>query len=269
MGILNITPDSFSDGGLLRGPQQAFEMAEAMKAAGVDILDVGGESSRPGAQPVSPQEEMDRVCPVIEALQSLDLPISLDSRQPDVVAQALPLGIDLLNDISGLTQPGMQALLPHLVDRGVGICIMHMQGNPETMQVAPYYDDVVGEVFDFLLAQRSLALAAGMTTSQILLDPGCGFGKTLAHNLALFRSLPSLAQHGPVLVGASRKRMLDDLSGLSGRPPAARLAASLAAALVAAQAGAAVLRVHDVAQTIEALRVGLALSSQGPFASPL
>lgn len=263
MGILNVTPDSFSDGGQHFGLQQALDAAARLQQEGADILDIGGESTRPGAQPVSEQQEADRVLPVLEALQSLGIALSLDSRRPSVVAQALSIGVDLVNDVTGFTQPEMQCLLPRLAAGGQGICIMHMQGEPQTMQQAPHYTDVVDEVARFLGAQQAMALQAGLATHQILLDPGFGFGKTLQHNLALFAALPRLAELGPCLVGVSRKRMLGELTGREG-PASERLGASLAAALAAARSGAAVLRVHDVAQTVDALRVGAALGLHSP-----
>ena len=255
MGILNVTPDSFSDGGRHMALSQALEAAHRMKEEGADIIDVGGESTRPGAQPVSPEEEADRVLPVLEALAPLQIPLSLDSRRPSVVRQALAVGIDLVNDVSGFQSEAMLALLPAIQQCRAMACVMHMQGEPQTMQAAPHYDDVVAEVSGFLEAQQSRLMAAGLARDQILLDPGFGFGKTLAHNQALFRHLPALSRVGPVLVGVSRKRMLAELSQRPLDRPLSRLGGSLAAAVMAAAAGAQVLRVHDVRETVDALRV--------------
>lgn len=255
MGILNVTPDSFSDGGRHMALSQALEAAHRMKEEGADIIDVGGESTRPGAQPVSPEEEADRVLPVLEALAPLQIPLSLDSRRPSVVRQALDVGIDLVNDVSGFQSEAMLALLPAIQQCRAMVCVMHMQGEPQTMQSAPHYDDVVEEVSGFLRTQQSRLMAAGLVRDQILLDPGFGFGKTLAHNRQLFRHLPALSRVGPVLVGASRKRMLAELSQRPLDRPLSRLGGSLAAAVMAAAAGARVLRVHDVRETVDALRV--------------
>lgn len=255
MGILNVTPDSFSDGGRHMALSQALEAAHRMKEEGADIIDVGGESTRPGAQPVSPEEEADRVLPVLEALAPLQIPLSLDSRRPSVVRQALAVGIDLVNDVSGFQSEAMLALLPAIQQCRAMACVMHMQGEPQTMQSAPHYDDVVAEVSGFLEAQQSRLMATGLARDQILLDPGFGFGKTLAHNRALFRHLPALSRLGPVLVGVSRKRMLAELSQRPLDRPLSRLGGSLAAAVMAAAAGARVLRVHDVRETVDALRV--------------
>ncbi|MGA0056412.1 MAG: dihydropteroate synthase [Burkholderiaceae bacterium] len=255
MGILNVTPDSFSDGGRHMALSQALEAAHRMKEEGADIIDVGGESTRPGAQPVSPQQEADRVLPVLEALQPLRIPVSLDSRRPSVVRQALAVGIDLVNDVSGFQSDAMLALLPAIQQCRAMACVMHMQGEPQTMQSAPYYDDVVAEVSGFLEAQQSRLMAAGLSRDQILLDPGFGFGKTISHNQQLFRHLPALSRLGPVLVGVSRKRMIAELSQRPLDRPLSRLGGSLAAAVMAATAGARVLRVHDVRETADALRV--------------
>ncbi|MEY3095820.1 MAG: dihydropteroate synthase [Burkholderiaceae bacterium] len=255
MGILNVTPDSFSDGGRHMALSQALEAAHRMKEEGADIIDVGGESTRPGAQPVSPQQEADRVLPVLEALQPLRIPVSLDSRRPSVVRQALAVGIDLVNDVSGFQSDAMLALLPEIQQCRAMACVMHMQGEPQTMQSAPYYDDVVAEVSGFLEAQQSRLMAAGLSRDQILLDPGFGFGKTISHNQQLFRHLPALSRLGPVLVGVSRKRMIAELSQRPLDRPLSRLGGSLAAAVMAATAGARVLRVHDVRETADALRV--------------
>jgi dihydropteroate synthase len=259
MGILNITPDSFSDGWLIRSVDQAVSRAEALKQQGADILDIGGESTRPGAQSVTAEEEAQRVVPVLKALQGLGLPLSLDSRRPAVVSAALEIGIDMVNDVTGLRDPGMQSLLPDIQKAGCAVCVMHMQGEPQTMQIAPCYNDVVAEVFGFLRSRQQDLIDQGFGPHQVFLDPGFGFGKTLAHNQALMRSLSSLAHHHQVLVGLSRKSMI---GALLARPtaPQDRLAGSLAAALYAAQQGARILRVHDVQETVDALRVWQGLS---------
>lgn len=255
MGILNVTPDSFSDGGQHFEQDRAIAAAHQMVDDGVDLIDIGGESTRPGAQPVSLQEEADRVLPVIEALQGLGVPLSLDSRSAAVVRQAMAVGIDLVNDVDGFRSPEMQALVPQIIEQRLMVCVMHMQGQPQTMQTDPHYDDVVAEVFGFLKAQRDRLMALGLEQPQILLDPGFGFGKTLAHNQALFRALSSWSGSMPLLVGVSRKRMIGQLSGRDEYRAMDRLGGSLAAAVLAAQAGARVVRVHDVRQTVDALRV--------------
>ena len=255
MGILNVTPDSFSDGGQHFEQDRAIAAAHQMVDDGVDLIDIGGESTRPGAQPVSLQEEADRVLPVIEALQGLGVPLSLDSRRAAVVRQAMAVGIDLVNDVDGFRSPEMQALVPQIVEQRLMVCVMHMQGQPQTMQTDPHYDDVVAEVSGFLKAQRDRLMALRLEQSQILLDPGFGFGKTLAHNQALFRALSSWCGSMPLLVGVSRKRMIGQLSGRGEDRAMDRLGGSLAAAVLAAQAGARVVRVHDVRQTVDALRV--------------
>lgn len=263
MGILNVTPDSFSDGGLAATTDAAVARAWALRAEGADILDIGGESTRPGAAPVSPEEEAQRVLPVLRELQGLGIPLSLDSRRADVVMAALDVGIDLVNDVDGFRSESMRALLPRLAGEGQGVCVMHMQGVPATMQANPQYQDVVAEVFGFLGAQAVCLENSGLPRESILLDPGFGFGKTYAQNQALFQALPSLASgpHG-VLVGVSRKRMMAEAMGRPSSLPAERDGASAVAALLAAQAGALVLRVHDVASTATALRVGQALTTQ-------
>jgi dihydropteroate synthase len=262
MGILNITPDSFSDGGRHVDLQQALDAAHSMKADGADILDIGGESTRPGAAPVDPTEELQRVGPVLEALQDIGLPLSLDSRRPSVVDAALDIGIDLINDVGGFQDPEMRSLLSDPRARGVGVCVMHMQGEPQQMQVDPHYQDVVAEVHGFLQKQLGLLEALGIARERILLDPGFGFGKTLAHNRALFEALPSLCSEQHVLVGVSRKRMIGQLSSREDSPAHERLGGSLAAAVLAAQAGASVIRVHDVRETVDALRVWNRLTHQ-------
>ncbi len=254
MGVLNITPDSFSDGGrFARGAASLGEVcrvAEAMVDAGAAILDVGGESTRPGAASVSAGEELDRVMPVAERLLGLDTLISVDTRKSEVAAVALAAGCHMVNDVSGLADPAM----PDVVSRsGAALCVMHMQGSPETMQRNPRYDDVVAEVRAVLTERVGRARCAGIPDDRLCIDPGFGFGKTLAHNLALFTALEDLRVDDlPILVGVSRKRMIGDLTGA---PVRARLAGSLAAAVLAAERGADIVRVHDVAETVEALKV--------------
>ncbi|MFZ9996610.1 MAG: dihydropteroate synthase [Burkholderiaceae bacterium] len=255
MGILNITPDSFSDGGQHFDRDRAIAAAHQMVDDGADLIDIGGESTRPGAQPVSVQEECDRVLPVIEALQGSGVPLSLDSRRAKVVQQAMAVGIDLVNDVDGFRSAEMRALVPQILSQRLMVCVMHMQGQPQTMQVDPHYDDVVSEVYGFLMTQRDRLMALGLEQSQILLDPGFGFGKNLMHNQALFTAISDYAGHMPLLIGVSRKRMIGQLSGRGEDRAADRLGGSIAAAVLAAQAGARVVRVHDVRQTVDALRV--------------
>lgn len=255
MGVLNLTPDSFSDGGRFVGTAgidlgRVHAAAEGMLAAGADILDIGGESTRPGAPPVDGREELDRVIPVLESLLDLDTIISVDTRKPEVARAALAVGCHLINDVSGLTDPGM---MEAVATSEAGVCIMHMQGTPGTMQSRPRYVDVVAEVADFLGARLAAARAAGIADRRICLDPGFGFGKTLAHNLALLKALPRLRIDGlPLLVGLSRKRMIGDLTGAAVD---ARMPGSIAAAVIAASRGADIVRVHDVGETVQALSV--------------
>jgi len=254
MGILNVTPDSFSDGGCFDNLDNALRHAERMVAQGADMLDIGGESTRPGAKPVSEQEEIERVVPVIEALASrIQAPISIDTSKPGVMRAAVAAGACLINDVNALRADGALAAA---VETGVPVCLMHMQGKPRTMQQDPSYVDVVTEVRDFLLARAQVCMAAGMARDDIWIDPGFGFGKTLQHNLDLLRHLPHLVETGfPVLVGISRKSML---GALTGRDVDQRLAAGLAAALLALQRGALILRVHDVPETLDVLNIWLA-----------
>ena len=252
MGILNVTPDSFSDGGQYFSLDAALAHARAMVAAGATLIDVGGESTRPGAQSVPISEELDRVIPIIEAIHAeLDCVVSIDSSKPEVMRAAVQAGAGLINDVNGLRADGS---IQAVVETGAAVCVMHMQGTPRSMQQAPHYADVVTEVHAFLARQAQELQVAGVPPERIVLDPGFGFGKTLAHNVALFRALPALAAMGyPVLVGVSRKSMLGALLG--DRPIAGRQTASVVAALLAAQAGARILRVHDVAETADALAI--------------
>jgi dihydropteroate synthase len=260
MGILNTTPDSFSDGGLWADSTRAVDHALAMVEAGADIIDVGGESTRPGARPVGVQEEMDRVLPVVEALAArTTVTISVDTSKPEVMTAAVMAGAGLINDVFALQQEGA---LEAAVGLDVPVCLMHMQGRPRDMQVEPKYDDVVSEVHTFLNQRARVCEAAGIARERILIDPGFGFGKTLEHNLALFRALPEFCQgEYAVLVGVSRKSML---GALTGKPVADRLLASVIAALLAARHGVSVVRVHDVAETVEALRVMQSLETGTP-----
>lgn len=255
MGILNVTPDSFSDGGRHVVLSDALNHAEAMLKAGADILDVGGESTRPGAPVVAAEEEIARVVPVLSALSSFNVPLSIDTCKPEVMRAALEVGVDMVNDIAALEGEGA---LTTLAATSAGVCLMHKQGDPQTMQVAPHYADVVAEVRAYLAQRAADAMTAGIARERILLDPGFGFGKTFEHNAELFRALPQLiAELGfPQLIGVSRKSMLGQITG---RPVSERAVASVTAALLAAQAGAAVLRVHDVAETVDALKVWQAL----------
>ena len=254
MGILNLTPDSFSDGGLHADPDRAVAHARRMLAAGALVIDVGGESSRPGAEPVGAEVELDRVLPVIRALVAeAGMVVSVDTSKPEVAAAALAAGAHLVNDIRGLRDPAMRALC---AEAGVPAVVMHMQGEPGTMQKAPEYDDVVGEVADFLAAAAAEALAAGVPS--VMVDPGIGFGKSAAHSLALLRGLDRLVTLGqPVLLGVSRKGLLGRWTGVAD--PAARDPASIAAHLYCAGQGVAMLRVHDVAGHAQAIKVWSAL----------
>nr|WP_038051415.1 dihydropteroate synthase [Thioalkalivibrio sp. ALJ1] len=254
MGILNVTPDSFSDGGQYDRVEAALVRARTMVAEGAEILDIGGESTRPGAEAVPLGEERRRVLPVIEALRAeLDVPISVDTMKPELMREAVAAGAGLLNDVNGFRADGALAVATEAAcEHGVALCAMHMQGEPQSMQHAPRYADVIAEVRDFLDRRVAELTQAGVPRGQILLDPGFGFGKTLEHNITLFRGLPQLTTAGlPLLVGVSRKSMIGQLLG--DRPVAERGPGSAIAALLATQAGARVLRVHDVAATRDAL----------------
>ncbi|HCJ50952.1 MAG: dihydropteroate synthase [Gallionellaceae bacterium CG1_02_56_997] len=250
MGIVNVTPDSFFDGGLQGRREAALAHAMQLLEEGVDIIDIGGESTRPGAQPVGIQEELDRVLPLIEALQGAPVPLSLDSFKPEVMQAAIAAGVQMVNDINALQDvEAMRAV----ADSNVAVCLMHKQGNPQTMQLQPAYGDVVTEVAEFLRARIVAAELAGIARSRIVIDPGFGFGKTLQHNVTLLRELNKLTEWGvPVLAGLSRKSMLGTLTG---RDVEQRLTASVAAALIAVQRGAKIVRVHDVRATVDALKI--------------
>lgn len=251
MGIVNTTPDSFSDGGRFVDAANACTHCEQLVAEGADILDIGGESTRPGSLPPSEQEELDRVLPVVRHAVNLGVPVSVDTGRPALMAAALDLGADIVNDVRALQAPGaLDVLARH---PAAGVCLMHMKGEPATMQQAPEYADVLSEVAAFLQERLAAVVAAGLAPARIVLDPGYGFGKTLAHNLALFdRQEALLALGRPLLVGWSRKGTLGQLTG---RPVGERLPASLGAALAAVARGARIVRVHDVAATVDALKI--------------
>jgi dihydropteroate synthase len=251
MGIVNVTPDSFSDGGRHLDVGAAAAHARRLAAEGAAIIDVGGESTRPGAVPVTPAEELRRVGPVLDALarDPVGAPVSIDTRHADVARVALDAGAVLVNDVSAGADP---AMFPLVAERAAGICLMHMQGEPATMQDRPRYDDVAGEVTAFLESRMRAAVDAGVREEAIVLDPGIGFGKTADHNVALLAGLGSIVALGrPVLVGVSRKGLI---GAITGRATGDRLAGSIGAGLAAVEAGAAVLRVHDVAHTVDAVR---------------
>ena len=258
MGIVNVTPNSFSDGGRFLEPARAIEQGLKLRGEGADLVDVGGESTRPGAQAVGVQEELDRVMPVLQALVREGVAVSVDTMKPAVMRAAIEAGCAAVNDVNAFREPGA---IEAVARAGVDLVVMHMQGTPLTMQAAPHYDDVVAEVGAFLRERAAALEAAGVAPERIALDPGFGFGKTLQHNVRLFRALPALASTGyPLVVGVSRKRMIADLTG--GRPAGERMAGSVAAAMLGAQNGAAILRVHDVRETVDALNVWSALRSE-------
>jgi dihydropteroate synthase len=256
MAILNVTPDSFSDGGQYWDANR-LQLANLLRNAenflreGAAILDVGGESTRPGAQSISVQEELDRVIPVVEALvEKFDAIVSVDTSRPEVIREAGLKGASLINDVRALQ---LEGALVATAETGLPVCLMHMQGQPQTMQQNPEYGDVVAEVSEFLLERIQACQLGGISSELILLDPGFGFGKSLEHNLALLRKLPELARLGyPLLVGLSRKSML---AAITNRPVDQRLAGSLALAILAAQSGAHIIRVHDVAETVDVIKV--------------
>lgn len=257
MGIVNVTPDSFSDGGRFFDAALAIAHARRLVEEGADILDIGGESSRPGAQPVSVDEELRRVLPVIGALAGLGVPLSIDTVKPEVMRRAIAAGASIINDIAALRAPGA---LDAAAGSQAAVCLMHMQGAPGTMQTDPRYGDVVAEVHGFLAERVAAARAVGIAAERIVVDPGFGFGKRVEHNLALLRHLERFKDLGAcVLAGLSRKSMLGEISG---KEVSLRDTASVAAALLAAQNGAKILRVHDVAATRDALAVWQAVAQQ-------
>ncbi|MDO8264202.1 MAG: dihydropteroate synthase [Gallionella sp.] len=250
MGIVNVTPDSFSDGGHYLRRDAALAQAQQLISEGADILDIGGESTRPGAPPVGIQEELDRVLPIIEGLRGAPVPISIDTCKPEVMRAAIAAGVQMVNDINALQDA---AAMNAVAASNVAVCLMHKQGSPQTMQAQPFYLDVVSEVCGFLRERIAAAEAAGILRNSIVIDPGFGFGKTLAHNLAMLRDLKKLTELGvPVLAGLSRKSML---GALTGQEVGQRLPASLAAAMIAVQRGASIVRVHDVRETVDVLKI--------------
>ena len=260
MGVLNVTPDSFSDGGLFVHPEAALRQGAAMAADGAAIVDVGGESTRPGSDPVSIDQETARVVPVVEALHgSISAHISVDTSKAEVARRALAAGAAIVNDVTALR--GDPTMAEVVAEAGCPVCLMHMLGEPRTMQEDPRYDDVVGEVLRFLEERLAFALAAGVREEQVLLDPGIGFGKTLEHNLLLLRHLERFVALGrPVVLGTSRKRFL---GAILDAEPQERLFGTVATTVMGAQAGAAVFRVHDVRPNVEALRVAEAVRTAG------
>lgn len=253
MGVVNLTPDSFSDGGRFLDHEAAVKHARALIAAGADMLDVGGESTRPGAEPVPALNELRRVVPLIQAIRlESAIPISVDTQKPEVARAAIAAGATIWNDVGGLRAQGAVAAAASL---GCEVVLMHMRGEPASMQDDPRYDNVAAEVTGFLAARAAAAMAGGVARTKIILDPGLGFGKTAAHNLALIAALPQIVDLGfPVLVGASRKRFVEALDPTAVEPED-RLGGSIAAALAATARGAAILRVHDVRETVQALKV--------------
>lgn len=262
MGILNVTPDSFSDGGSHPDRDSALEAAREMLAAGAHVIDVGGESTRPGSEPLSVDDEIARVLPVVRALAVEGVCVSVDTRHAEVAAATVESGASIINDISGFEDPAMV----HVATSGdAGLVVMHMRGEPRSMQDAPVYDDVVAEVAAYLAHQAEALVAAGVDAERISLDPGLGFGKTTAHNLALVRHADVLVALGyPIFIGASRKRFIGEVTGVA--EPRERVAGSVAVALAAVARGAAIVRVHDVAATVQALAMMRAIEGEEPVA---
>ena len=259
MGVLNVTPDSFSDGGRFAAAEEAVRHAVQMADAGAAIIDVGGESTRPGAAEVGEQEELDRVLPVVEAVRrETDVPVSVDTSKPGVMRDAVAAGAAMINDVFALQADGA---LEAAAELQVPVCLMHMQGTPRTMQREPRYDDVVAEVSEFLAARVRKCTESGLPEDLVVIDPGFGFGKTPAHNVELLANLRQLQAVGrPILIGVSRKSTLGEISG---RDVNRRLPASLAAAVMAVAAGASIVRAHDVPETVDALRVAEAIIEAG------
>lgn len=259
MGIVNVTPDSFSDGGRHNQTADALAHCEQLLREGAHILDIGGESTRPGSPTVPVEDEWDRISGVLQGALRLGVPISVDTCKPEVMARALDMGVDIINDVRALEAPGATDVIAR--HRECGVCLMHMQGTPQTMQDRPDYPDVVGEVVSYLQSRARACLDMGIRAEQITLDPGIGFGKTPEHNLMLLKEQARLLALGyPVLVGWSRK---STLGHITGKPVGDRLAASVAAALAGVQRGAHVVRVHDVAATVDALKVWAAAGLPG------
>ncbi len=257
MGIINVTPDSFSDGGRHASTIAAIAHARQLIADGADILDIGGESTRPGAATVSEQQELERVLPVIEGLRDISVPISIDTYKPEVMRAAIRAGAVMVNDVNALQAEGA---LQTVAQSDVAVCLMHKQGTPQTMQQRPAYQNVLDEVTAFLRERIAAAEAAGIARERIMIDPGFGFGKTVEHNLDLLCGLQTFRALGlPVLVGLSRKSML---GAITGREVDERMAASVAAALLAVQRGAAIVRVHDVRETVDALKIWNAINGE-------
>jgi dihydropteroate synthase len=256
MGILNVTPDSFSDGGRFVAKNAALTHIQQMIEAGADIIDIGGESTRPGAQSVPLQQELDRVIPILEMIrQRWAITISVDTRKAEVMHEAINAGADMINDIMALREEGSLATVA--TAKPVKVCLMHIQGEPRTMQNQPHYDDIVHEVKTFLLERVQACLAAGITADRLIIDPGFGFGKTLEHNLLLFKHLDQLIALGyPVLIGVSRKSMIGQCLN---KPPNERLYGGLALAVLAANQGVQIIRTHDVAATVDALKMAMAV----------
>ena len=257
MGIVNVTPNSFSDGGRYLDPGSAVDHGLRLREEGADLVDVGGESTRPGAEAVGVEEELRRVIPVVERLAREGVPVSVDTMKPEVMRAAMDAGCAVVNDVNAFRAPGA---LEAVARAEVNVIAMHMQGTPATMQKEPDYDDVVAEVGAYLRERARALEAAGVDSSRIALDPGFGFGKTLAHNVALFRALPVLAEMGyPIVAGVSRKRMVGEITG---RPLEDRVAGSVAAALLAVQNGASLVRVHDVRETVDAIKIWMQLGKR-------
>ncbi len=254
MGVLNVTPDSFSDGGLHLDPEEAVEHGLAMVHQGAEIIDVGGESTRPGSEPVHERVELDRVLPVVEGLSGEGVTVSIDTSKPVVAESAFSRGAEILNDVTACRQPGMAELVAEV---GCGVVLMHMMGTPEAMHLDPTYDDVIAEVEEFLVQRMELVTAAGVDPSSIVIDPGIGFGKTADHNLSLINALETLARHAPVVLGASRKKFLGTITGASS--PVDRDLASAVITTVGFLNGARVFRVHDVAGSKQALALAAAI----------
>jgi len=257
MGVVNVTPNSFSDGGKFLDASRAIAQGLKLRDEGADLVDVGGESTRPGAEPVPVDEELRRVIPVVEALVRKGVKVSIDTLKPEVMRAAIDAGCAMVNDVNGFRADGA---IDAVAASDAAVVVMHMQGTPATMQKAPHYDDVVAEVGAFLRERARALEEAGIDRGRIVVDPGFGFGKTLEHNKELFRALPALASLGyPVLVGVSRKKMIGDLTG---RPVGERGPGSVAAALLAVQNGASYVRVHDVKETVDAIRVWMELGAR-------